>query len=423
LDSSYLIYVLVYLLTIFLALSETLPVSVSALVGALFMAWFGINGGLFTYEEAFSFIDLKLTILLLGIMIVVEVASRSGIFRLISLYTTKLVGNSPRKLFITLCFLSAAASLFLSDIAAFLMVSATAVTISKFLGYDPRPFLISAALMINLGGTGVLIGSVSNMIIGLNAGMSFTEFAEYLLPCELSLWVLTTAILYFYFRDRLQGTPREIQYDVWASIEDRGAVFRSALILGALIIFFVMGDTIGAPTEAVAIGCAVIALATSGYDPRDVFSRLDWETIFFVIGFLFVVRGLERTGVLQEFSSWIMGLASGSVLIITVLMLFLSGIVSIFLANIAVALTFVPTVKLLDVANKKPIWSALVLGTNLGGATMPVSSVVLVMALGVLKQEGISIDLGEVTRIGFITSMIQMVYAAIYLIFYFRLVI
>lgn len=115
----------------------------------------------------------------MGVMITVETMGRSGLFRILGLYAVKLSGGSPSRLFVMLSVISAATSLFFSDAAAVLILSATALAISRELGYDPTPFVAASALMINLGGTGILIGSV----IGLNAGFDFVEFAAYLLPC------------------------------------------------------------------------------------------------------------------------------------------------------------------------------------------------------------------------------------------------
>ncbi len=421
-EASPIIYIFIYILTLLLAITEILPVSVASMLGALLMAWFGLNYGLFTYEEAISFIDLQLLMLLIGVMIVVEVANRSGIFRILGLYAIRLVGGSPTKLFFIISILSAASSLFLSDSAAVLIVSAIALTISRYLEYNPVPYVVAAAIMINLGGTGTLIGSVSNMIIGLNAGFSFMEFSQYLLPCELLLWFITTGVLYLYYRGELKGVGRRLEYDVWRSIEDRTALYWSSLLLLTMITLFIFSDSIRVGIEAIATGLAVIALATSRYDPGEILSRIDWETIFFVASFLFIIRGLEKTGILSRFARAIVGIAHGDPILAAVYILAISGATSIVMANVAVALTFTSAVKLMNLADKRAVWSALVLGTNLGGATLPVSSIVLMMALGALKHEGIIVDLSELTRVGVITSLIQLCFAALYLIIAFGLV-
>ncbi len=413
---------IVYFLTLLLALSETYSLSVSALLGALFTAWLGINYGLFGYEEALGFIDIKLAMLLIGIMITVETANRSGVFRVLGLYAIKLVRANPKLLLIVLGILSAAVSLFLSDAAAVLIVSATALAISKDLGYDPIPYVTTAAIMVNLGGTGVLIGSVSNMIIGLNAGFSFTEFSQYLLPAEFMLWFITVGFLALYYDKKLEATkPRGLaEYKI--KVERKGEMLRAGFILFLMIALYIYSDSLGLPVEALAIAVAVIALAVMKYDSTSIFSEIDWDTVFFVIAFLFVIRGVEKTGALNELAQIIFQLSGGEPLLAALLTLFVSGIASVFLANVAVALTFTPAIKALPLAHKEPVWSALVLGTNLGGGTIPVTSIVFAMAIGALKHEEVNIDLGELTKVGAMVTAVQLLFSALYIIVYFGVI-
>ncbi|RLI20924.1 hypothetical protein DRO47_04315, partial [Candidatus Bathyarchaeota archaeon] len=120
-------------------------------------------------------------------------------------------------------------------------------------------------------------------------------------------------------------------------------------------------------------------------------------------------------------SKGIFDLARGELLTAMVLTLWSSGVVSTVVSNIAVALTFVPIIQGLQIIDKTPIWSALVLGTNLGGAATPLSGAVCVMAIGALKREGIKLSFHEFTKIGFITTFIQLIVSTLYLIIRFGL--
>ncbi|HID06462.1 MAG TPA: hypothetical protein EYP10_04870, partial [Armatimonadetes bacterium] len=179
---------------------------------------------------------------------------------------------------------------------------------------------------------------------------------------------------------------------------------------------FVASDTIGLPPEGVAASLAVVALAVSGADPGDILKRIDWETVFFVAGFLFVVKGLERSGALARFSELITMAGAGEPTLTAVVVLVLSGVLSAFFANVAVALSMAPAVEILGVPDTRPVWAALVLGTNLGGATIPYASIVMVMVMNALKQEGLRADLGEALRAGAVTSAAQLLASAAYIL-------
>jgi Na+/H+ antiporter NhaD/arsenite permease-like protein len=421
-DQIQLLFLLIYLLTLLISATEIVPMSIGALIGALLTIVFGLLYKVFEYDQAAGFIDVRLIGLLLGVMIVVEVARRSGLFRFGALYAIKLSKGNPARLFIFVCVVSAAVSMFLSDPMAMLLMAAAMATITKLLRYDPVPYFISAMIMINLGGTSTLIGSTANMIIGLEAGLSFSDFISYLTLGEIALWGLTIFILYILFKSRL-GEKKELpEYNPWESIEDKKLFYRSILILALLIILF-MGlenlESIG--PEAVALGCAILALAVSNLDPGEIFKKLDWETIFFLSGFMVVVRGLESTGILTEISTQLFQLFGGNTLTASITTLWFSGITSAIVSNMAIAITFIPMITGVYGLSSAAIWSALVLGSNLGGATTPLSGTVAIMAIGALKREGLSLSFSEFAKIGIIISVIQLSFASFYLIARFNL--
>ncbi len=420
-DSTQIIFLLVYLLTILLSASESVRMPVAALMGALLTGWFGLTYGVFTYDEAFNFIDMRLIALIVGTLIVVEVAEKSGLFRFGALYAVKFSGGNPGRLFVSLCVVSAVVSMFLSDPTAILLIAAATATVTKVLNYDPVPYIISGAIMVNLGGTSTLIGSTSNMVIGVQAGLNFADFVAYLAVCEIALWGLTIFALYMLFRRRL-GTKRVLpSYNPWESIEDRKLFFRSAIILGLLILLFLVLENLGVGPEAVALGCAILALVVSGSDPAEVFKGLDWETVFFIAGFLFIVGGLGKTGILSDVSTQLLQLTGNSPLRTTLVTLWSSGIASSVASNIAIALTFTPIIGGISGLGSAPVWSALVLGTNLGGVTTPLSGSVCMMTIGALKRERISVSFSEFTKIGLTTTLLQLGFASVYLIVRFGL--
>ena len=420
-DQIQILFLLIYLLTILLSATEIVPMSVGALIGALLTVAFGLLYNVFSYDQAVGFIDFRLLGLLLGVMIVVEVARRSGLFRFGALYAVKLSRGNPGRLFVFICVVSAIVSLFLSDPMAMLLIAAAMATITKLLRYDPVPYFVSAMMMINLGGTSTLIGSVANMIIGVEAGISFNEFISFLALGEIALWALTIFILYMLFKSRL-GEKRELpEYDPWESIEDKKIFYRSIFILVLLTVLFLTLENLGIGPEAVALGCAILALALSSYDPAEIFKKLDWETVFFLAAFMVVVHGLESTGILTEISTQLFQSFGGSPLAASMVILWFSGITSAVVSNMAVALTFVPMIRGVYGSNSAAVWSALVLGSNLGGATTPLSGTVAIMAVGALKREGLTLSFAEFAKIGIIISVLQLGFASIYLIARFGL--
>lgn len=417
------IFILIYLLTILLSATRRVSMSVAALIGALLTAWFGLQYGVFTYDQAKGFIDMKLLALLIGTMIVVEVAERGGLFRFGALYAIKLSRGNPAWLFVVVCVSAAAASMFLGDPTAMLLVAAATGTITKLLEYDPVPYFISAAMMVNLGGTSTLIGSTSNMVIGIEAGLKFTEFISYLALCEFALWGLTVLGLYMIFRSRL-GTKKTLPpYDPWKRVENKSFFFLSIFVLVLLLLLFLTVENLGVGPEVIALGCAIVALVLSNVNPVEIFKGLDWETVFFVAGFMFIVNGLEKTGFLSNLSNHLFQISGGNTLTSTLAALWISGIGSTIVSNTAIALTFTPIISGLKGVNSAPLWSALVLGTNFGGATTPLSGSVCILAISMLKREGITLNFTEFTKVGVVISLIQLGFSSLYLVLRFGLLV
>ena len=423
-DTIVLILLLIYVLILLISILELTSLSVAALVGAVLVAWFGIQFNAFSYQDALGFVDFRLLGLLIGTMIVVEVAKRAGLFNVFALYAIKFSGGHPGRLFVAICVVAALVSMFLSDPTAMLLVAAATVTITKLLNYNPTPYFLSAAIMINLGGTSTLIGSVSNMIIGIESGLSFMEFLVYLGACEIALWGLTIGALYLVFRSRLGETKELPEYNPRESIKNRTIFYRSVFVLALMVFLFLTLDTLGVGPEAVALGCGILALLIGRVDPAEIFREIDWETIFFIAGFMFIIGGLEKTQFLNDISVQLFQFAGGNSFVATQMTLWFSGLASVFVSNIAVALTFTPIIAAQTGMglNLGAIWSGLILGTNLGGATTPFSGAVMMMAIGTLKREKISVKFSEFTKVGVITSLIQLGFSALYLTFRFGLI-
>ncbi len=162
----------------------------------------------------------------------------------------------------------------------------------------------------------------------------------------------------------------------------------------------------------------------SNIDPAEIFKGLDWETVFFIAGFMFLMGGVQETGILDAVSNQLFQLVGGSPTSTVLVTLWFSGLFSTVVSNIAIALTFIPIINNFSILNpnlRLPISSALVLGTNLGGATTPLSGSVTMMAMGTLKREGLSMRFSEFTKIGLITSILQLTFASLYLVARFGL--
>ena len=75
--------------------TEVLPRSLAALLGALLIVIFGLLYGVFSYEEIFTAISMKMLIFIMGLFIVVEILDDVGLFRFIGFSLINLTSD-PR---------------------------------------------------------------------------------------------------------------------------------------------------------------------------------------------------------------------------------------------------------------------------------------------------------------------------------------
>ena len=103
-----IIAVLVFFITYALIIDERIHRSVCALAGASVLVLFGI----LSWDKALSSIDFGTIFLLIGMMVIVNVTRRSGLFEYIAIRTAKISGGDPLLVFILFTLITAIISAF-----------------------------------------------------------------------------------------------------------------------------------------------------------------------------------------------------------------------------------------------------------------------------------------------------------------------
>lgn len=158
--------------------SEKVNRAVIALLGAGLM----IVSGILTQPAALKGIDFNTLALLTGMMIIVGIAEKSGIFQFVAVWGAKRVKASPRGLLIVLPVVTAVFSAFLDNVTTVLLIAPVTFQITRTLKINPYPYLILEIFASNIGGTATLIGDPPNILIGSSIGLSFMDFVYHLTP-------------------------------------------------------------------------------------------------------------------------------------------------------------------------------------------------------------------------------------------------
>ena len=254
----------------FFIATEKIPKVTVALVGASLTLLFGLLGQEAKVEGALdphyfiNYVDFNVIFLLVSMMIIVSIATRSGVFNWVANEMLKHTQGKPVVILCALAVFTAVASAFLDNVTTVILIMPVTFAIAKELDINPIPFLITEILASNIGGTSTLIGDPPNIIIGSAAGFTFMDFIKELTGIVAVILIIIIALMAIWFRKHLHAAPEKMalvaQLDNSKTITDMNLMWRSVIVLGLVILGFVTHDITHIQTCVCAMAGASILL-------------------------------------------------------------------------------------------------------------------------------------------------------------------
>ena len=222
--------------------AEKLNRAVVALLGAALMIFTGI----LTQETALRGIDFNTIALLVGMMIIVGIAEKSGMFQYVAVWGAKKVRANPRGLLIVLAFVTAFFSAFLDNVTTVLLIAPVTFQITRKLKINPYPYLILEIFASNIGGTATLIGDPPNILIGSALQLSFMDFVYELAPIVTITMIVLVFGFDFFWHKQLQTTEKNKQavmsINEKETITDKKLLGKSLFVLALVIAGFISAE-------------------------------------------------------------------------------------------------------------------------------------------------------------------------------------
>jgi len=426
----------ILLISYFFIAIEKLQKSVIALLGASmtlllgllpFAGNFDVSAGNYV-KEVFGYIEFQVIFLLVGMMIIVNIANQSGIFKWIAIKLLKMTKGHPLAILFTVSAFTAVMSAFLDNVTTIVIMIPITFVISKELDIDPIPFLIAETMASNIGGTATLIGDPPNIIIGTKAGLTFMDFIKELTPLISVIFFVSVAVLMFLFRKQLKTTKEKMEYianlDTKGTITDKKLMVRSILILFLVIYGFVTHDLSGIPAYVYAMAGASFLLMFK--KPKEIYADVEWLTIFFFVGLFIIIGGFEATGGISFLANKLIEVTNGSLEFATMLILWGSGLISGLVDNIPYTATMAPLItELINPGNAhalvsttgmhSPLWWALSLGACLGGNLTLVGAAANVLVSETSASNGHPISFLRFMKYGILITVISLTLSSVYL--------
>jgi len=366
------------------------------------------------------YIDFPTLIIMFSVLIIGEVIGEAGVFQWLSIKLVKITKGDPKKILLLLVILTIVLSAFLTIIAAAVIMSRLTVTISKALDVDSRPFLITEAVSISIGGLTSLIASPASILISQEENLTFAFFVVTTMPFAIVVAIIVSLLLL-----KLVNISEEVsldrkqvlmEFDEWSVVPSKSLFYLAiVIIIGMTIGFFIY------PAFIVAFTGATLFLLIRQLPFDRVAEKIEWSDILFFIGIFTVVGGVEETGVLEEIGHSLAEISAGNVIFPLLLILWISGVASGFLDEVTIALTFLPIVRELLVAGGFQVYrdvfiTALILSTNLGGCLTPIGTPANLIILSTAKKEGKIVSFKEFMRLGLVIVIVNLIIASVYLL-------
>jgi Na+/H+ antiporter NhaD/arsenite permease-like protein len=410
--------IVIFILAYILIIHGRVHRAIVAMAGAVMV----VGSGILTQEQGVGFIDFNTIGLLVGMMIMVGITRKSGVFEFLAIKSAKLVGGSPLAILAILSLMTAVLSALLDNVTTVLLIIPVTYAITDRLDISPVPFLFAEIIAGNIGGTATLIGDPPNIMIASATGLGFMDFiANLALPSALILF-MTTAIMVLWFRKdlRVEDTMVEsvLVMNEHDAIDDMALLKKSLVVLAATIIGFLLHQTLHLETATIALLGAIALLLFTSEDIEEAFLTIEWPTIFFFIGLFIMVGGLQGSGVIQFIAEKALHLTGSNVTLTGMLVLWLSALSSAFVDNIPFVATMIPLLKTVGHLGHIPmesIWWALSLGACLGGNGTLIGASANVVVAGIAEKYGTPIKFSEFLKLGFPLMLFSIAVASIYL--------
>ena len=391
-----------------------------ALVGAGLMLVLHITDAEHAFFDEETAVDWNVVFLLLGMMVIVSVMRRTGIFEYIAILAAKRSRGRPYRLMVMLCVLTAVASALLDNVTTVLLIAPVTFLVCERLGLKPVPFLIAEVLASNIGGTATLVGDPPNIIIASRAGLTFNDFLVHLLPLVVFLMVVFCLMCRWLFRSAFSFNPERAEsvmsLNEREAITDPRLLIKSGVVLLAVVAAFVMHPVLHYEPSIVALlGAGVLVLIT-GVTTEEALSEVEWPTLVFFAGLFVMVGALVETGSVGKVSEAMAGATEGRPVLAVLVLLFGSAGLSAIVDNIPYVATMSPVVAgLVPTEGPHVLWWALALGADLGGNATAIGASANVVMLGIAERAGHPIGFWQFTKYGALVALVTITLSAPYL--------
>lgn len=423
--------ILVFLVVYFFIATELIDKTIAALIGAGLMIGFHLVG----YEEALHAIDLNVLFLLIGMMVVVNTLTDTGVFEWLAIKLARLAKGNGMLIVVFFMILTAVLSAFLDNVTTVILMAPITILLCQLLDLPAAPILIMEAIFSNIGGTATLVGDPPNILIGSQTDLSFNDFLINLSPPVVVAMILLLGLMVLLFRKRIH-TTEQTRKRIATSRPEKAilqpvVLKKSVAVFGLILAGFFGGRMLEIEPGIIALAGAMLMVLVCKKDIHHSLVHVEWNTILFFSGLFMMIGALEHAHVFEAMGEYILHICGGNLMATALTILWFSAIASAIVDNIPLVMAMIPLVKgiipifaqqmgiddpaLIHSQIGEPLLWSLALGACFGGNGTLVGASANVVIAQVANRNGCKITFGSFTKYGFPFMLISLVVASAYI--------
>lgn len=423
--------ILVFLVVYFFIATEIIDKTVAALIGAGIMVCFHLVG----YEEALHAIDLNVLFLLIGMMVVVNTLTDTGVFEWLAIQLARAAKGNGLVIVIFFMILTAVLSAFLDNVTTVILMAPITILLCQLLEMPAAPILIMEAVFSNIGGTATLVGDPPNILIGSQTHLSFNDFLLNLSPPVIISMILLLGLMALLFRKHTRTTEqtrkRIEQSRPEKAILQPVVLKKSLLVFGLILAGFFGSRLLDIEPGIVALAGAMLMVLVCKKDIHHSLLHVEWNTILFFSGLFMMIAALEHAHVFESMGEFILHICKGNLMATALTILWFSAIASAIVDNIPLVMAMIPLVKgiipvfaqqmgisdeaLIHAQIAEPLLWSLALGACFGGNGTLVGASANVVIAQVANRNGCKVTFGSFTKYGFPFMLISLLVGSAYI--------
>jgi arsenical pump membrane protein len=335
----------------------------------------------------------------------------TGFFEYLSLRVVRFSKNSSKRLFLYFFLLTAFLSLFTDNDTVILTMTLITFYMCRSAGINPIPFLFAQFFTVNIFGMTLYIGNPTNIVAAEFYGLSFVDFAKWMILPSVVAAVLCIFLIWIIFRKSIPRKFKLSPIDPSSAIKNRNGALFGSVVLGLTVVFMSLPNSLTHATLwEIALFFAIVMFLHDVISYRSgisaISSRIPWEIVPFLIGLFIVIESLASTGWTELFGSQLSKI-SGSTITSIFAVGFMSSLATGVMNNYPMAIFFVrafqsPSFAALPSTTKLGSTLALIAGSNLGANLTLIGVLAGLMWAKILSDKGHPVSFTQFSKYGFL---------------------